>query len=128
MAERERGALFLRFLALSTVGAAVDALLYLLLHTALRECIARALSLFAGLVVMRTLLVLSTATPGGNLAVSRAGVTTVLSIAALLNYALFISLIAISPSLQPLAAMAFSAVASLGFGCFGYLRFALRGE
>ncbi|SEH55400.1 hypothetical protein SAMN05216228_1002298 [Rhizobium tibeticum] len=128
MAERARCALFWRFLALSIVGAAADVLLYLLLHAALSPFIARALSLLAALIVMRTLLRWSNVTTGGRLAVSDAGVASILTIAVLLNYGLFASLIAISPSLQPLAAMTFASVTSLGFGCFGYLRFVLRGE
>lgn len=128
MAERGRNALFWRFLALSIVGVAADLLLYLLLHTAMSPFIARALSLLAALIAMRTLLPWSKVTTGGRLAVSDAGVAAILMIAVLLNYGLFASLIAISPSLQPLAAMTFASVTSLSFGCFGYLRFVLRGE
>lgn len=128
MAERGRSALFWRFLALSIVGVAADLLLYLLLHTALSPFIARALSLFVALIAMLTLLPWSKVTTGGRLAVSDAGVAAILMIAVILNYGLFASLIAISPSLQPLAAMTFASVTSLGFGCFGYLRFVLRGE
>ncbi|WP_189637074.1 MULTISPECIES: GtrA family protein [unclassified Rhizobium] len=122
MAESSGRALFLRFIALSILGVAVDALLYALLDAALSPFFARALSLFSGLIAMGILLPRIDMTAGGRLAVGDAGIIAILTVAALLNYGLFAALLAFSPSLQPLAAMAFATVMSLSFGCFGYLR------
>jgi len=122
MAERSRKALFWRFLALSILGVATDVLLYLLLHTALGPLVTRALSLLAALVTIRALLSRIDLTGSAASRVGAAGITAVLTIAAMLNYGLFAALIVSSPSLQPMAAMAFAAVMSFAFGCFGYLR------
>ncbi|TCL72065.1 GtrA family protein [Rhizobium sp. BK251] len=115
---------FLRFVGVSALGFAVDAVvLYVIVSvTAFDAFSARAASLTIAVIVMLGLIRLPSFAKRYVYEIGRVGLAVIVVITAILNYALYAALLFAAPSLQPLTALVIATAAAFIFSLACYFR------